>query len=213
MTWLRYAGCLLAAYLLGSVPVGYLIVRRVKGVDITRLGSGRIGGTNVLRVAGALPAALTVLADFGKGYAAVTLTRALAPGMPLLAALAGLCVVLGHAWSLFLRFGGGVASMTAGGAALALAPLATVPVGLLAIVVVAVSRYSSLGSLTFAVGLGLICLTCTLIGRAPAAHALFALTTGAIAIYKLRPNIARLRQGAERRIGQTVEAGQTDVKP
>ncbi|NLG27510.1 MAG: glycerol-3-phosphate acyltransferase [Chloroflexi bacterium] len=213
MTWLRYAGCLLAAYLLGSVPVGYLIVRLVKGVDITRVGSGRIGGTNVLRVAGALPAALTVLADLAKGYGAVAVARALAPGMPLLAALAGLCAVLGHAWSLFLRFGGGVGTMTAGGAALALAPLATTPAGLLAIVVVAASRYSSLGSLTFAVGFALICLAYAVSGHGPAAHVLFALIAAAVAIWKLRPNIARLRQGTERRIGQTVAPGQTDVKP
>jgi len=213
MAWLRYAACLLAAYLVGSVPVGYLIVKLVKGVDITHIGSGRIGGTNVLRVAGALPAALTVLADFGKGYGAVALVRAMAPGEPLLAALGGLCVVLGHSWSVFLRFGGGVGTMTTGGAALAVAPLATGPVGLLAIAVTAVTRYSSLGSLTFACGLTLFCLAATLFAGWPAANLLFAVTTAAVAVWKLRPNIARLRHGTERKIGQMVAPGQTDVTP
>ena len=213
MVWTRYAVALMLAYLLGATPVGYLITWVAKKIDIRTLGSGHTGGTNVLRVAGALPAILTVLCDFGKGYAAVALARFFLPGLPLMHALAGAFAVVGHDYSIFLGFKGGVGSMTTlGGAAALMFPGALVA-GLLAIVIIALWRYASLGSLSLVVTLPLFCLVGALLGAWPATHLIFALVTAALSGWALRTNARRLRQGTERKLGQSVPPGQSDVAP
>jgi hypothetical protein len=96
---------LAVGYLLGSIPVGFLVVRLSRGLDVRRVGSGRTGGTNVLRAAGWGAAVATGLGDALKGAAAVWLTRAL-EGPPLLQALAGFAAVVGHNYSVFLGLRG-----------------------------------------------------------------------------------------------------------
>lgn len=213
MVWLRYGGALLLAYLLGALPVGYLAAKMLKGIDVRRVGSGRIGGSNVLRAAGVLPAALTVLGDVAKGYGAVALAGALVPHNPLVAALAALLAVVGHNWPIYLGFKGGVGTMTTLGASLALLPAIALTVFIAGAAVVLIWRYTSLGSLTIAVALPLACLVGALAGGWPAAYLVFALGSGLIAILALRPNIQRLRQGTERKLGQTIPPGQADVLP
>ncbi len=211
MGWVRYGGALLLAYFLGALPVGYLAAKLLKGIDVRRVGSGRIGGSNVLRAAGVLPAALTVLGDMAKGYGAVALAGVLVPQKPLVAALAGLLAVVGHNWPVFLGFKGGVGTMTTLGASLALLPPLAWAVFIAGALVVLLWRYTSLGSLTIAMGLPLACLVGTLAGGWPAAYLVFSLGSGLIAIWALRPNIQRLRQGRERKLGQTIPPGQADV--
>ena len=101
---------ILIAYLFGSIPMGYLVAR-LYGIDVTQSGSGRIGGTNVLRAAGAPAAGLTVLGDLLKGLIPIYFIVIL--GHPLTSALAASATVIGHNYSIFLRFRGGVGAGTA----------------------------------------------------------------------------------------------------
>ena len=125
------AVAIVAAYLIGAVPIGYLVGRAFGVADIRRHGSGNIGATNVLRTAGRLPALLTLAGDIAKGFAAVTLAGALvnSPAGPDLGATAACAVaaVIGNCWSIFLGFRGGKGVATGLGALLRLVPWAVLP--------------------------------------------------------------------------------------
>lgn len=203
LDWLLVGVSAVAGYLLGSFPTGYLI-GRIHRIDIRRFGSGRTGGTNVLRTLGWLPALVTAAADVLKGMAAVWLAKAL--GAPLAGhAVAAVCAVLGHNYTFTLKFkgGAGVAPMVGATAALSL-PVAgfLLPIGL---AVMAASRYASLGSLTlsalFPIGMAIQWLG----HRVPIAYFAASLIMSAIVVLAHRPNIRRLLQGTERKIGQRVE--------
>lgn len=186
------------SYLLGSVPTGYLVAR-LRGIDIRRHGSGNIGSTNVLRTLGRGAAAVTLLGDVAKGWAGVWLGWSVGPD-PLWSALAAVLVVVGHCWSPFLGFRGGKGVATGFGAALGLAPWATLPAALVWGVLLLSWRYVSLASLSAAVclPLGVLLLGYPL----PAVGA-----GGAIALLVIarhRENIGRLLAGTERRLGEKV---------
>jgi glycerol-3-phosphate acyltransferase PlsY len=202
-----FVGALVGAYLLGSLPFGYLITLLAKKIDIRTVGSGHTGGTNVLRVAGALPAAITMVTDFAKGWSAVALARAWAPGSDWAAALAGILVVVGHNHSVFLRFRGGVGTMATLGAAANLMPAAAIADSALAAVTVVATRYASLGSLLIAALLPVLGAAGAAIGAWPWPTVPFALACGLLSAWGLRANISRFRTGTERKIGQRVEAG------
>ena len=148
-----YPILVVAAYLLGSIPTGYLLMRLIRKEDIRAVGSGNIGATNVLRSGGKGLGALTFLLDMGKGCASVGLGALLwwllLPRAPLrsIEALAALCAVLGHLFPVWLGFKGGKGVATSGGILLAYAW----PVGLAAaaswLLVAVVTRYSSLAAL------------------------------------------------------------------
>lgn len=193
---------LVVAYLLGALPVGYVVTHIAKRVDIRTVGSGHTGGTNVLRTAGAWAALITVLVDAGKGYAAVAIARSWAPDSAWAPALAGALAVLGHNHSIFLAFKGGVGTMTTFGAALGVAPWGAVAAMLVGIMTMALKRYASLGSLLFAWLLPVACAVGAALGAWPWAAVVFGLITGLFSTWELRHNIRRLRQGTERRIGQ-----------
>jgi glycerol-3-phosphate acyltransferase PlsY len=189
----------LLAYLLGAFPTGYLIVRAFAGKDVRRLGSGRTGGTNVLRSAGPVAAALTVVGDALKGGVAVLLAHAIA-GTPLAAALAGVAAVVGHNYSVFLSFDGGAGTMTNIGVALFLSPLvggAAIVVGLAMLLL---RRYASLASIVVAIALPLLFGAGALWFGVPAAYGLASTVSALIVINELRPNIVRLLAGTERKV-------------
>jgi glycerol-3-phosphate acyltransferase PlsY len=190
---------LVAGYLLGSLPVGFLVVRLSRGLDVRQVGSGRTGGTNVLRAAGWGAAVATGLGDALKGAAAVGLARALGTP-PLAQALAGFAAALGHNHSCFLRFRGGAGTATSVGGAAALWPLG----GLLAIPVLLaaafLTRYASVGSISVALFLPLAFAVGAARGAVPWAYEAHALLTSALTLWALRPNIRRLLRGEERRI-------------
>ena len=211
MTPIRYLEAIIVAYLLGSLPVGYLCAKLSKRIDIRQVGSGHTGGSNVLRAAGTVPAVLTVVGDFLKGYGAVSVAQALVPGVPLVAAAAGLFAVVGHNHPLFLGFKGGVGTMTTLGAAMALMPVATSVAIFIGALVLLIGRYTSIGSLTLAVVLPLACLIGAVRGDWPTTHLLFAFGSSLLSVWALRFNIERLRRGTERKIGQPVAPEQVDV--
>jgi len=195
------------AYLLGSIPFGFLLVWLVRKEDIRSKGSGNIGATNVLRSGAKGLGVLTFLLDGSKGYAAVAvahfLARNQAPAILRdLAILAGLFVILGHMFPVWLRFKGGKGVATAFGVFLALCPLAALSALALWLVIVALTRYVSLASILAAVVLPFLTLWLSprRYGYASGA-AVFACCW--IVIVKHRQNIVRLMQGTEHGFGSS----------
>ena len=204
MQVLGYILVIAAAYLLGSIPFGYL-AGRAKGVDIRKVGSGNIGATNAMRILGK-PAGITVLLlDACKGYAAVVWV---APGlagwlgwdmasMELLRIAAGMAVVLGHNYTCWLRFKGGKGIATSAGVLVALVPWALLIILSIWIILTLLTRYVSVGSIAAALALPFASwatgesLTMILVTGA----------LGALALYKHRGNMQRLWQGNETRLG------------
>ena len=189
---------LAAAYVVGAVPIGFLVARAFGVGDIRRHGSGTIGATNVLRTLGRLPAIITLLGDVAKGYAAVTLAAWLAGEAPAATAAGAVAAVVGNCWSVFLGFRGGKGVATGLGALLRLVPLATLAALPVFLVVAATTRFVSLASLLAAacVPFGALAL------GAPRAYVLGAFMMVAVVIVRHRENIARLRAGTERRLGE-----------
>jgi glycerol-3-phosphate acyltransferase PlsY len=200
-----------AAYLLGSIPTGYLLVRIFRKQDIRTVGSGNIGATNVLRSGGKGLGALTFLLDVCKGAAAVLLGAYLAapllPGMAQrdVEALAALCAVLGHMYPVWLRFKGGKGVATGFGVFLVAAPLAALAAITVFIIVLALSRYVSLASILGAASFPVFAYFMVSGPRPPffiAVQAVVAL----LVIVKHHPNIRRLLTGTENRFGATKTA-------
>jgi glycerol-3-phosphate acyltransferase PlsY len=185
---------LAAAYLIGGIPFGYLLVRLRTGQDVRAHGSGNIGATNVLRAAGRGPGVLTLLLDILKGWFAVWLMARVAGGDAFWPAAAALAVVLGHAYPVLLKFQGGKAVASFVGAALYLSPGPLLAVLVVFVVVVAVTRYISLGSI---VGAALFPLAVWLIQKPQWPVAAAAALGGAFIVWRHRANIARLRAGTE----------------
>ena len=189
----------LAAYLVGAVPIGWLVARVFGVGDIRRHGSGNIGATNVLRTVGRLPAIVTLLGDVLKGYLAVWLGTVLGGEQPAAAAMAAVAAVAGNCWSVFLGFRGGKGVATGLGAALRLVPLATLAAIPVFVIIVASFRYVSLGTLLAALCVPLGAL---MLGY-PRAAVLAALAIAAIIVGRHHENIARLRAGTESRLGRS----------
>lgn len=192
---MAYLLVLVVCYLLGSIPVGYL-AGKAKGVDVRRHGSGNIGMTNVTRVLGTGPGLMVLAGDVLKGVAAVLLARHV--GGPQLALLGGLAAIAGHNWSLFLGGRGGRGVATSAGVILALSPLVVLSSVAVWAVAVLSSRYVSVGSILA----GLSAPIFMLLYRQPTSYFLFSVAVAALIVYRHRPNIRRLRQGTEFKIGQ-----------
>lgn len=199
---------LLAGYLLGSIPSGYLAGRWLKGIDIRQEGSGSTGATNVLRVLGKGPALAVLLVDVFKGTAAVLLARALlAPtlaGTDTWVVAAGVAALAGHIWPLWLGWRGGKAVATALGMLLGLSwPVGLACLGVFLAVLTA-TRIVSLSSVVAAVALPLLMLAWFRDQdtglRWP--YLVLALVTSVLVIWRHRSNLARLLAGTEPRLGE-----------
>src|SRR3984957_1249846 len=138
------------AYLIGSIPFGYLLVKFTTGKDVRSEGSGNIGATNVLRSTGRIAAVATLVLDIAKGFAAVWLAGYLTNDSPEWTSAAALAVMAGHAFPVFLKFHGGKAVASFIGAFLYLTPIPLLTVLILFTIVVAGTRYISLGSIVAA---------------------------------------------------------------
>ncbi len=198
---------LATAYLLGSIPFGYLLVRVFRKQDVRATGSGNIGATNVIRAGGAGLGLLTLLFDALKGYAAVLIAMHLAPntqhGPSTLAIAAAAAAVLGHVFPVWLRFRGGKGVATALGVFIALEPLVVLCAVGVFVLIVATTRLVSLGSILAAVSIPLFALLL-------APHRSNALLAGLsfislLSILKHHANIVRLLHGTESRFGSNKE--------
>ena len=193
----RVALAAVLAYLIGAVPIGFMVARAFGVGDIRRHGSGAIGMTNVLRTAGKLPAVITLLGDVVKGALAMLIGAAVAQAGILGAAVCAVAAVVGNCWPVFLRFRGGKGVATGLGALLTLVPLALVPAVAVFAVVVATTRFVSLGSLLATAGVPLAALV---FGYAPPAVGA-AFVIAVIIVARHHANIGRLLSGSESRIG------------
>jgi glycerol-3-phosphate acyltransferase PlsY len=194
------------AYLLGSVPVGYLLVRIFRKQDIRTVGSGNIGATNVLRSGGKGLGAATFLLDTCKGAAAVLLGAWLAapllPSWPQrnVEALAALCAVIGHMFPVWLRFKGGKGVATGFGVFLVAAPWAALASIALFIVIFAITRYVSLSSILATASFPIFAWF-TVSGPKPGFFIAVQIIVSLLIIVKHHPNIRRLLSGTEHRFG------------
>jgi acyl phosphate:glycerol-3-phosphate acyltransferase len=189
----------LIAYLLGSIPFGYLIVRWTRGIDVRETGSRSIGATNVMRNLGVWGFIATFMLDFGKGIAAVELARKLTADDPRWVAGAGFAAILGHIAPVWLKFRGGKGVATGVGVFIALAPL---PMGLALVifaVMVAIWRFVSLGSITATAAFPALLYA---LDRPPLPVVAGAAAAAALIILKHQANIGRLLSGTESKVGQ-----------
>jgi glycerol-3-phosphate acyltransferase PlsY len=186
----------LCAYLLGSIPFGYLLYRLGRNEDIRETGSGNIGATNVLRVAGPLAGAATLLLDAGKGYVAASLAGR-TTGSSIAIAACALLVIVGHCYPVFLGFRGGKGVATALGAFLAISPMAVFVCAAFFAASVLVFGYVSLASILAAAAFPL---ALHWSGDYPAVYLVAAVAASGLIIFRHRDNIHRLRTGTENRI-------------
>lgn len=188
---------IIVGYLLGSIPFGFLIAK-AKGVDIRKVGSGNIGFANVLRVCGIVPGIFTCILDVAKGFLPTYVFLHIGASPQLYGILAGASAMLGHLFSVWLKFKGGKGVATGLGIFIALAPsailIATVSWG----IAVAITRIVSVGSITS--GIVLPIASFIFYGNTPVSY--FALFAGLISIFKHRHNIKRLISGKEPRLGR-----------
>ena len=219
---LIYIATALAAYLLGSIPFGFLMAK-AKGIDIRSVGSGNIGATNAMRELGKPAGIFVLLMDALKGYLSCRILpplifNSLAPhlspdgfysntsfhdqgvdfGLKLFV-LAGIFAVLGHNYTCWLKFKGGKGIATTAGVYLALAPWAVLVALVVFILGLLLTKYVSIGSISAA-----IALPATVCVMTPQNVLLCVVTTalGALAIYKHKSNIQRLIAGTENRLGK-----------
>lgn len=183
------------AFILGSIPVG-VIIARVQGVDLKKVGSKNIGATNVLRSLGKWSAALTLLGDIFKGTLAVALARYFGAG-PLYEGLIGLSAVVGHNFSIFLRFRGGKGVATSLGVLILYAPQTALITFIIWFVVALATRYSSLGSL---VSFGVLPLNILLLDSDEKLPVAILMTL--FIFIRHKDNIERLIKRTERKIGE-----------
>jgi acyl phosphate:glycerol-3-phosphate acyltransferase len=204
--WLHSLSIVVVAYLLGSIPTGYLLVRLVRKQDIRTMGSGNIGATNVLRSGHKGLGAATFLLDVGKGALAVFIGARLAtigfPPIPVhnAEALAALCAVLGHMYPIWLGLRGGKGVATAFGVFLVLVPWAALAALAVFIVVVAISRYVSLASVLAASAFPLFAWLSAPWARSYLIMAIAGAVSGMVVV-KHQQNILRLMNGTEYRFG------------
>jgi acyl phosphate:glycerol-3-phosphate acyltransferase len=200
MLWLL---TLTTAYLLGSIPFGYLLVRFVREEDVRSTGSGNIGATNVARAGGTILGIFTLLLDALKGFIAAFLAMQFAPntvnGPSTLAIAAAVAAVIGHVFPVWLRFRGGKGIATALGVFIALAPLVALSsVGVFALIV-ATTRLVSLGSILAAVSIPFLVIL-LVPHRSPALLVGLSFIS-LLSIVKHHANIVRLLKGTESRFG------------
>ena len=181
---------ILIGYALGSLPIGYLVAQGAGGVDLRRVGSGNVGAANVYRTTGLAIAIAVMLADIGKGAAAVLLAGA----NP---AAAGVAAVVGHVYPVWLRFRGGKGVATASGVFAVLAPIPTLLAALTFAILVARTRFVSLGSVAATIVLPIA------EWITPGMRAVDIATTivAALILFRHRGNIMRLLSRTERALG------------
>ena len=197
------------SYLLGSLPLGIIVSKLWKGIDIREHGSKNPGATNVYRVIGPIPALIVLVLDIGKGLVATLWLGRISIGQPFLnpvslIILAGIAVILGHVFPIFVGFKGGKGVATGLGVLISLAPVETIIALLLFLIIVGITRYVSLGSLSSAtfILLALIFEKYYLHKPISAVLLIMVLVIAIFIFYTHRSNIKRLLNGTENKFGR-----------
>jgi len=213
MMFAKFAAVVIMGYLIGAIPIGYLLARRQAKVDVTAYGSGKVGATNVLRTAGRKSAAMVAGMDILKGVLAVVLAGLVVGkgylvvgnfgfGTLVAQVLAALAAVVGHNWSVFLGFRGGRGVATFFGGLVALCPIAAIVGGEIIVIGAGLTSYVSLGSIAGVVGAYAILVPLTIMNGFPLEYLFYTLVGSVIIIVMHRDNISRLMKGKERKLGE-----------
>ena len=187
---------LVIAYLLGSLPFGYLMSKYFLKTDIRKHGSGNIGATNVLRVGGWKAALPVFLLDALKGFAAVYLAKYFSD-LPEIFLAAGFLAMLGHSFPIFLKFKGGKAAATGVGVLAAVSGWALLILVVITVILIGTTRYVSLGSI---VGSMLVPLIFLILGY-DLSYIIFGIGVAILVVLRHRQNIERLLKGTESKLG------------
>jgi len=197
--WTLVASVVLA-YLIGAIPTGYIIAKRLKGIDIRDHGSGNVGATNVKRVVGPKAGLATLILDFLKGLIPVWIACVLYPAqeypLQVLPVLVAVALVVGHSRSVYIGFKGGKSVITSLGALLALEPVIALISGCIGILIMKTTRYVSLGSM---IGAFLVALLTFVLHR-PVSHQVLTAFIAAYVIFLHRSNIIRLLSHQENKL-------------
>lgn len=196
---------ILTAYLIGSIPTGYLIAKRLRGIDIREHGSGNVGATNVFRVVGKKWGIIVLAIDMLKGWFVTAIVAATCPSFPELSLvikqfLFGAAVIAGHTWTPWLKLVGGKGVATSCGALLGIFPFATLIALLIWTAIFSIWRFVSLASIIAAASFPILIL---IFYRGIASFGLafvISLALSALLIWNHRANIGRLRRGEELKI-------------
>ena len=208
---------LVVAYLLGSIPTGYITAKLLKGIDIREFGSGSTGATNILRTLGKGPGAFVLFIDSLKGVLAILLLRSLFNfaiaqnllpptidvdiWLPSMVALVAFLAILGHSKSIFLGFSGGKSVATSIGILFAMNwQVALISIGVFG-VAIAISRFVSLSSISGALAAPIS----MIILRQPLPYIMFGVVGGLYVVWRHKSNIGRLMAGTESKLGQKVD--------
>ncbi len=199
-----YLFMILVGYLMGSIPTGLIIGWIFRRVDVRTYGSGKTGMTNVLRTAGLPAASLVLFLDMAKAITAVVIARIIldSPGVE---AATAVFTLIGHCWSVFIKFGGGRGTAPGWGALIILSPIAGVVATVVGLFLVWMTRYVSIGSLV-ACCLGCVTLIILAIfGNVPSEYILYGIVGGPLVVIKHIDNIKRLIKGTERKLGRPAD--------
>jgi glycerol-3-phosphate acyltransferase PlsY len=191
-----------ASYLLGSIPTSFIIGKVWRGIDLREHGSGNLGAANTFRILGARAAVPVLIIDIGKGFLAVKMVSILGIDNFMFTALAALLAIIGHNYSMFVKFSGGKGVGTTTGAFLAIAPVAvSVCLGIW-VVILLITRIVSVASIIAAVALPLAVLFVKyFVGRDTSyIVVILSVIVSFVVVYKHRSNIERLVKGEEKRI-------------
>lgn len=212
----QFAAAIVIGYLLGSIPFGALLARRKAKVDVTQYGSGKIGTTNVMRVAGGKTAAAVATLDVTKGALAVLFAGMIvgnsyfvvgdvSVGKLIAQSLAALAAIIGHIKPVFCKFQGGRGVATYFGGLAVLCPPAAIFGSEMLVVGAGLSRYVSLGSIAGVVSTYVVLVTLIVLDKWPIEYLIYVLTGTIIIIVMHRDNISRLMAGKERKLGEKPE--------
>ena len=199
-------------YLMGAIPFALIISKRMAGIDISKRGSGNLGGTNVLRVLGFKAGAIVMALDLAKAFAPVMLARFIIGDSVLSIAgfainwqwgqvITALMVMVGHSWSVYIKFRGGKGAAAYFGSWFAIWPVAALVGGVILIVTVLLSKYMSLGSIIGSLSILCLFMVLTLTDVSPPVYLIYSLIAAALIVYQHRSNISRLQAGTENRMG------------
>ena len=188
-------------YLLGSIPFGYIVGKLFKKIDIREFGSGNIGATNAFRILGPSLASFVVIGDIGKGIFSIYLVQYFNIDNLLILTIAGLAVICGHDWSLFLGFKGGKGIATTFGVVFALNPTISILALIIWGVVVITTRYVSLSSIFAVISIFIF----TILFKQPYEYIIFSAIILILGIFKHKENIERLKSKKERKIGEKIK--------
>jgi glycerol-3-phosphate acyltransferase PlsY len=198
---MKIAIIIISCYLLGSIPFGYIVGKLFKKVDIRKFGSGNIGATNTLRILGLPLASLVAIGDIGKGILSIYLVQYFNIDNLLILTIAGLAVICGHDWSLFLGFKGGKGIATTFGVIFALNPVISILALIIWGVVVIATRYVSLSSIFALIAIFIF----TILFKQPYEYIIFSTIVMILGIFKHKDNIKRLKSKKERKIGEKIK--------